>query len=347
MDLAILVGGTLAALVVIAIIDRVAGRADRAVADGAAQRRPVGLADGLRATRELLAGRLAAAIGRADAEVFERIEEALIAADVGVATAGRLVSAVRAAVGSAPGQPAVVGALRKEMLATLQVVPKSSAPPQERRVVLVTGVNGVGKTTTVAKLAARHHQAGRRVLLVAADTFRAAAADQLEAWAKRLGVEIVRHREGGTPAAVVYDGMAAAAARGSEVVLVDTAGRLHTRTPLVEELRKVRRVIAEAQPGAPHDTLLVLDATTGQNALSQARTFMEAVEVTGVVLTKLDGTARGGIALAIAHQLGLPITEVGVGEGPEDLRPFDPEAFVEALLGSGAIPAAGPVELQP
>lgn len=351
-DLAILLGGAIAALVVIAIIDRTAGRAARASsaaggAEGPLARRRTGLREGLRSTRSLLAGRLAEAFGRGDGALFDRLEEALIAADVGVATAHVLVQGVQGEVGERGDEAAVRAALRRRMLETLgegRHAERAGAPPY---VVLVTGVNGVGKTTTVGKLAARHRDAGRKVLLVAADTFRAAAADQLEAWANRLGVGLVRHQEGGSPAAVVFDGMAAAVARGADVVLIDTAGRLHTRKPLVEELRKVRRVIAEAVPGAPQETLLVLDATTGQNALSQARTFMEAVDVTGVVLTKLDGTARGGIALAIAHDLGLPITDVGIGEQAGDLRPFDPEEFVAAILGGPTDLAPSAYELQP
>jgi len=196
-------------------------------------------------------------------------------------------------------------------------------------------VNGVGKTTTIGKLAARHAAAGRRVLLVAGDTFRAAAGDQLGVWAERTGAQIVRHAADAQPSAVVFDGVKAALARGVDVVLIDTAGRLHTRTPLMEELRKVRRVIAREIPDAPHDVLLVLDATTGQNAVSQARTFTEAVDVTGVIVTKLDGTARGGVLLAVRHELGLPIRDVGVGEGVSDLRPFDAEEFASALFDAG------------
>jgi fused signal recognition particle receptor len=193
-------------------------------------------------------------------------------------------------------------------------------------------VNGVGKTTTVGKLAARYQMQGHRVLLVAADTFRAAAIEQLQAWGERLGVPVVAGTAGSSPAAAAFEGMRAASATGVDVVLVDTAGRLHTRKPLVDELRKVRRVVAEGVVGAPHETLLVLDATTGQNALSQARAFTEAVDVTGVVITKLDGTARGGMALAVAQELGLRISDIGVGEGLADLRPFSPEEFVAGLL---------------
>jgi fused signal recognition particle receptor len=201
-------------------------------------------------------------------------------------------------------------------------------------VVLVTGVNGVGKTTTIGKLASRHAAEGRKVLLVAADTFRAAAIEQLGVWAGRTGADIVRHEQGADPSAGVFVGMKAAKARGVDVVLVDTAGRLHTRTPLMDELGKVRRTLGREIPGAPHEALLVLDATTGQNALSQAKAFTEAAGVTGVVVTKLDGTAKGGVVLAISQELGLPVRWIGVGEAVEDLRPFDPEEFVDGLLAA-------------
>jgi len=200
-------------------------------------------------------------------------------------------------------------------------------------VILAVGVNGVGKTTTIAKIAQRLVQAGKEPLLVAADTFRAAAIDQLQVWADRIGVEVIRHRHGADPAAVAFDGMAAAKARQVNVVLVDTAGRLHTKSNLMDELRKITRVIAGECPGAPHEVLLVLDATVGQNALSQARQFHQAVGVTGLVLTKLDGTARGGIVVAIAEELKLPVRLIGVGESVEDLQDFQGDAFVDALLG--------------
>jgi fused signal recognition particle receptor len=197
---------------------------------------------------------------------------------------------------------------------------------------MVVGVNGVGKTTSIGKLAARYTRAGKRTLLVAGDTFRAAAIEQLTIWAERTGSDLVRHQHGGDPGAVAYDGMRAALARGTDVVIVDTAGRLHTKSNLMEELRKVRRVIAREIQGAPHDTLLVVDAVTGQNGLAQARAFLEHLNITGIILTKLDGTARGGIVLAIAGELGLPIRFVGLGEGVDDLRVFDPCAFASALL---------------
>jgi fused signal recognition particle receptor len=199
-------------------------------------------------------------------------------------------------------------------------------------VVLVVGVNGSGKTTTIGKLAARFQAEERSVVLAAADTFRAAAIEQLGVWAERTGADIVRHEQGADPSAVVFDGMRAARARGVDVVLVDTAGRLHTRSPLMDELGKVRRTVGREIPGAPHEALLILDATTGQNALSQARAFTEAAGVTGVVVTKLDGTAKGGVVLAVSQELGIPVRWIGVGEGINDLRPFDPEEFVDGLL---------------
>jgi fused signal recognition particle receptor len=199
-------------------------------------------------------------------------------------------------------------------------------------VILIVGVNGTGKTTTIGKLASRLREHGHAVILAAADTFRAAAEEQLEIWADRAGADFVGSERGGDPAAVAYDAIDAATARGRDVVIVDTAGRLHTQTNLMEELAKIRRVIERRLQGAPHETLLIVDATTGQNGLQQARLFSEAVDVSGVALTKLDGSAKGGVALAIAHELGLPVKLVGVGEGIEDLRPFDPDDFARALL---------------
>jgi fused signal recognition particle receptor len=200
-------------------------------------------------------------------------------------------------------------------------------------VILAVGVNGVGKTTTIAKMAQRLTQGGRQPLLVAGDTFRAAAIDQLQIWADRIGAKVIRQRHGADPAAVAYDGIAAAKARAADVVLIDTAGRLHTKSNLMDELRKVKRVIAKEMPGAPHEVLLVLDATVGQNALAQARQFHEAVGVTGLVLTKLNGTARGGIVVAVAEEFKIPVRLVGVGEGIQDLQDFNAEAFVAALFG--------------
>ncbi|HUP31470.1 MAG TPA: signal recognition particle-docking protein FtsY, partial [Gaiellaceae bacterium] len=218
-------------------------------------------------------------------------------------------------------------------IAALLGEPGTLAVRERPSVVLVVGVNGTGKTTTIGKLAYRLREHGREVLLGAADTFRAAAEEQLEIWAQRAGADFVGAARGADPASVAFDAIEAARARGRDVVIVDTAGRLHTQTNLMEELRKVRRVIEGKLEGAPHETLLVVDATTGQNGLQQARLFGEAVGVTGVALTKLDGSAKGGIAIAIAHELGLPVKLVGVGEGLNDLRPFDPKDFARALVG--------------
>jgi fused signal recognition particle receptor len=290
------------------------------------------LRDGLRATRTRLAGRLDAVLrgARDAAAVVPALEETLIAADVGVPTTRELLSRVRPLAAADDGR-----GLRAGLRSALADMLRGEPPPEpivRPWVVLVTGVNGVGKTTTIGKLAARHRAAGRSVMLIAGDTFRAAAIDQLAVWADRAGADIVRQSQGANAAAVVFDGIKAAVARDVAVVLVDSAGRLHTRSNLMEELAKVRRVIERELPGAPHETLLVLDATTGQNAIAQARTFVQAVGVTGIVLTKLDGTARGGVAVAIRRELGIPIRWIGVGEGVDDLRPFDADEFVSALL---------------
>jgi fused signal recognition particle receptor len=276
--------------------------------------------------------------GRVDAATWESLEEALIRADVGVHTTDVLVKGLRARVDAREisGGDDLLSALGDEIRALLDV-PSSRAlrfegSPDTVDVWLVVGVNGVGKTTTIGKLARRQSAAGRSVLLAAGDTFRAAAADQLGMWAERSEVEIVRGAEGGDPSAVVFDAVQRAVARGNDLVLADTAGRLHTKVNLIEELKKIRRV-ADRGPGHVSEVLLVLDATTGQNALAQARQFTEAVEVTGIVLTKLDGTAKGGIVVAVQRELGLPVKLVGLGEGPDDLVAFDPDAFVDALLG--------------
>jgi len=293
------------------------------------------LREGLRATGRRLVGQIADALGRAPQGLdaaLESLEEALIGADVGPRVAGELVQRVRRR--SPDAHPETLRRILRDELVEVLAAPPAPEPTSRPWVVLVTGVNGVGKTTTVGKLAARHAAAGRRVLVVAADTFRAAAIDQLAVWAERAGADLIRQAPGSDPSAVVFDGVKAAVAREVDVVLVDTAGRLHTRTNLMEELRKIRRVVAREVPGAPHETLLVIDATTGQNALAQARIFTEAVQVTGIVLTKLDGTAKGGVALALRHELGAPLRYVGVGEAVEDLRPFEAEAFVDALFAA-------------
>ena len=264
----------------------------------------------------------------ADDASWERLEEALIAADVGVPATAELVQRLEAR-GDAGAD---LGNALAEEAARMLGQPGSLGVTGKPSVILVVGVNGTGKTTTIGKLAAKLSEHGHSVLVAAADTFRAAAEEQLEIWAKRADADFVGSERGGDPAAVAYDAIGAAESRGRDVVVVDTAGRLHTQANLMEELSKVRRVIAGRLEGAPHETLLVVDATTGQNGLQQARLFSQAVEVTGIALTKLDGSAKGGIALAIAHELGLPVKLIGIGEGLDDLRPFDPDDFARALL---------------
>jgi fused signal recognition particle receptor len=275
--------------------------------------------------------------GRIDAATWDSLEEALIRADVGVKTTGELLADLRRRVEAREiaGGTDLLTALGNAIRDLLNVNDSRSlrfdGAPDATDVWLVVGVNGVGKTTTIGKLARQQAAAGRSVLLAAGDTFRAAAADQLGMWAERAGVEIVRGAEGGDPSAIVFDAVQRAAARGNDLVLADTAGRLHNKVNLVEELKKIRR-IADREPGRVTEVLLVLDATTGQNALVQARQFTEAVTVTGIVLTKLDGTAKGGIVIAVQRELGLPVKLVGLGEGPDDLVAFDPDEFVDALL---------------
>jgi fused signal recognition particle receptor len=298
-----------------------------------------GLSRGLAKTRSGVLHRLLPLLGRErlEAGAVEAIEAALLAADVGIRMTERLVRCLQDE-RHGSGFP-LRTRLEREMLAILQApvsqeVDGESEPvaAPHPHVIMMVGVNGVGKTTSIGKLAARYERAGKRTLLVAADTFRAAAIEQLTVWAERTGADLVRHQQGGDPGAVAYDGVRAALARGTDVVIVDTAGRLHTKSNLMEELCKVRRVIARELQGAPHETLLVVDAVTGQNSLAQARAFLEYLEITGIILTKLDGTARGGIILAIAGELNIPIRYVGVGESVEDLREFDPREFTSALL---------------
>ncbi|HJR75620.1 MAG TPA: signal recognition particle-docking protein FtsY [Nitrospiraceae bacterium] len=298
------------------------------------------LSDGLTKTRTAVRGQFDRWIGRTpDQELLDDLEAALIAADLGVQVVERFMVRLKneARGADAATSDGVRNVLRRTVLDVLAPVQSRSITELVQQgprpfVILVVGVNGVGKTTTVAKLAQRLCDEKKKPLLVAADTFRAAAIDQLQVWADRIGVEIIRHRPGADPAAVAFDGMTAAKARGADVLLIDTAGRLHTKINLMDELRKVQRVLAQEQPGAPHEVLLVLDATLGQNALAQARQFHEAVGVTGLALTKLDGTARGGIIVAIADTLKIPVRLVGVGEAVEDLQDFDAQAFVDALF---------------
>jgi fused signal recognition particle receptor len=264
-----------------------------------------------------------------DVDTIEALEELLIMADVGVSATARIIDAVQLETRAGKG---LRDAVKDEIRAIFAAVPQPTANGYAPHVVLIVGVNGTGKTTTVGKLAMLLKSAGKRPLVVAADTFRAAAVEQLEVWAKRADVELIRAREGADPAAVVFDGIASGKAKGRDPILIDTAGRLHTKVNLMNELEKIRRVAAREVTGAPHDVLLVLDATVGQNGLTQAREFMTAAGVTGVILTKLDGTAKGGIAVAIACELKLPIRYVGVGETIDDLIPFNVDEYVDALF---------------
>jgi fused signal recognition particle receptor len=288
------------------------------------------LRDSLSKSRRALTGELAAAAFDPGNELdWERLEEALIAGDVGVRATAELVRRLEAR-----GELGDLNAaLAEEVTALFGEPPVLSVAPTPA-ILLVVGFNGTGKTTTIGKLAAKLAEHGHSVLVAAADTYRAAAEEQLEIWAQRAGADFVGSERGGDPAAVAYDAVEAATARGRDVVIVDTAGRLHTQTNLMEELAKVRRVLAGRLEGAPHETLLVVDATTGQNGLQQARLFGGAVGVTGVVLTKLDGSAKGGVAIPIVYELGLPVKLVGVGEGLDDLRPFDPADYARALTTS-------------
>ncbi|MGC7870457.1 MULTISPECIES: signal recognition particle-docking protein FtsY [unclassified Desulfosporosinus] len=271
-----------------------------------------------------------------DEELFEELEEVLIRSDVGVNTSMELVERLRKEVKqrkiSDPQElTKVLQELIVELLGEEETIAFAARGPS---IILVVGVNGVGKTTTIGKLANRFKKDGKRVVLAAGDTFRAAAIDQLEVWGERSGVEVIKQREGADPAAVAYDAVQAAKSRDLDVVLVDTAGRLHNKVNLMEELRKVKRVIEREIPGAPQEVLLVLDATTGQNALQQAKLFQEVAGVTGIVLTKLDGTAKGGVVLGIQGETRIPVKWIGIGEGMEDLRPFVPKDFAEALFGN-------------
>jgi fused signal recognition particle receptor len=269
-----------------------------------------------------------------DDDLLEELEEILITSDLGVLTTQSLIESIQQKVKrkELDDPDRLKEYLQKEILRFLDVAKKTPDYSQKPFVILVIGVNGVGKTTTIGKLAQRFRAQRKKVLLVAGDTFRAAAGEQLEIWADRSGAEIIRQKEGSDPSAVVYDAIKAARARETDIVLIDTAGRLHTRVNLMEELKKTRRVIQKEISDGPHQTWLVLDATMGQNAISQARLFNEALEINGIILTKLDGTAKGGIIVGICHELKIPIEYIGIGEKVEDLQPFDPEEFVRALF---------------
>jgi fused signal recognition particle receptor len=294
------------------------------------------LRENMSKTRQALGAELQATVFQTlDDEAFERLEEALIYADVGAPTTAAIVERLEREVdeGTVADGEDLTRRLRELLADTARVEGDTIPLTEHPTVILVVGVNGSGKTTTIGKIAWHLQQEmGRSVLLAAADTFRAAAAEQLTLWAERAGCEIVRGEAGSDPGAVAFDAIEAAKARGHDVVIVDTAGRLHTQQHLMDELRKVRKVIDRQAPGAPHETLLTIDATTGQNGLRQALLFREAVDVTGIALTKLDGTAKGGIALAIAQELGVPVKLIGIGEALEDLRPFDPDDFARAIL---------------
>jgi fused signal recognition particle receptor len=296
------------------------------------------LKDGLTKSRETWVQKIGSIFQNRewDEQSLEEMEENLLTADVGVKATQKLMETLRGLTPSGSEDLArdMSSQLQQAMVKLLQdsAAPRLEALSVRPWVVLFLGVNGVGKTTTIGKLAAQYKADGKKVLLVAGDTFRAAAVEQLEAWGRRAGAELIKHRAGSDPSAVVYDGMQAAKSRGIDVLLIDTAGRLHTKVHLVEELKKIRRVIAREQPGAPHETLLVLDATTGQNGLQQAKIFKEATEIDGIVLTKLDGTAKGGVIISIQEELGVSVRYIGVGEDVEDLQPFEAERFVEALF---------------
>ena len=294
------------------------------------------LKEGLGKTRKGVQRSLMQLMGRGlDPEVLEEVEASLLGADVGVRTADRLIERLRETAGGDPRES--IHELQRAMADILASVESQPMDELIRTgpkpfVILAVGVNGVGKTTSMAKLAGRLRKQGLTPLLVAADTFRAAAIEQLEVWGKRIGADVIKHRQGADPSAVVFDGLAAAKARGVDVMLIDTAGRLHTKVNLMDELKKMKRVLDREYPGAPHEVLLTLDGTIGQNAVAQAKQFHDAIGVTGLVLTKLDGTAKGGVVVAIAEELAIPVRLIGIGEQEEDLQDFHAQAFAEALL---------------
>ena len=297
------------------------------------------LKDGLQKTRKNFTERIEVLVGMSaeiDDDFLDELEMILLSADVGAKTTEKLIDAVRQAARKKEinGTEDVVPFLKKYLVNMLTDEGQRTRLSGSPTVILVVGVNGVGKTTTIGKLANYFHLFNHKVMIAAADTFRAAAAEQLEIWGKRAGCDVIKHAEGADPAAVVYDAMKAAIARKADILFIDTAGRLHNKANLMNELEKIHRVIKREEPGAPHETFLVLDATTGQNAITQAKVFTETANVTGVVLTKLDGTAKGGVVIAIREELGLPVKWIGVGEGIMDFRPFEPEKFVDALFNT-------------
>lgn len=297
------------------------------------------LKDGLQKTRKNFTERIEVLVGMSaeiDDDFLDELEMILLSADVGAKTTEKLIEAVRQAARKKEikGTEAVVPFLKKYLTQMLTEEGQRTRISGTPTVILVVGVNGVGKTTTIGKLANYFHLLNYKVMIAAADTFRAAASEQLEIWGKRAGCDVIKHAEGADPAAVVFDAMKAAIARKADILFIDTAGRLHNKANLMNELEKIHRVIKREIPEAPHETFLVLDATTGQNAITQAKVFTETANVTGVVLTKLDGTAKGGVVIAIREELGLPVKWIGVGEGIMDFRPFEPEKFVDALFNT-------------
>ena len=300
------------------------------------------LKEGLSKTRETLFGKVQKILlgkSKIDDELIENLEEILIGGDVGVATTGVIIDHIRQRVKKERYEdPAELDSLLRDEIQKLLASEAEAASPfaippdHAPHVIMVVGVNGVGKTTTIGKLAYNYRSAGKNVMIAAADTFRAAANEQLEIWATRAGVEIVQQSHGADPASVAYDALNAAVARRIDVMIIDTAGRLHTKVNLMEELKKIKRVLQKLMPAAPHEVFLVLDASTGQNGIQQAKQFTASVGITGIVLTKLDGTAKGGVVLAISHELGIPVKFIGVGEEIDDLQPFDKKMFVEALF---------------
>lgn len=297
------------------------------------------LKDGLQKTRKNFTERIEVLVGMSaeiDDDFLDELEMILLSADVGAKTTEKLIEAVRQAARKKEikGTEDVVPFLKKYITQMLTEEGQRTRISGTPTVILVVGVNGVGKTTTIGKLANYFHLLNYKVMIAAADTFRAAASEQLEIWGKRAGCDVIKHAEGADPAAVVFDAMKAAIARKADILFIDTAGRLHNKANLMNELEKIHRVIKREIPEAPHETFLVLDATTGQNAITQAKVFTETANVTGVVLTKLDGTAKGGVVIAIREELGLPVKWIGVGEGIMDFRPFEPEKFVDALFNT-------------
>ncbi len=338
------IGGVIAVLLVVAIlvvfrarakpIDDEAGETDGRQG-GAVASQSNAFMSGFARSRALFAGQLARWNGTSNLPELEELEEVLISADVGVRTSMEIVESLRSSVGRKPSGNALRAGLVDELKKRVgNPASLAAAPESGPLVILVVGVNGSGKTTTIGKLAARYARSGKKVLLAAGDTFRAGAIEQLKVWGERANVPVVAQQEGADPAAVIFDALQSAVARKCDVVICDTAGRLQAQSSLMEELGKVVRVMKKAIPSAPHEVLLVLDGTIGQNALSQARSFKEVVGVTGVALTKLDGTAKGGVVVAVRSETGLPVKLVGLGEGIDDLRDFEPDAFVDALVGA-------------